>query len=146
MRYRTSVLEIDFTMEKADIQDLIEELQSCGLEIDEEQLASCHRVACIIEDLTAQQCRQVIGEANRNPVLQVFMSDGWSCDMRQRASSSHGDIRVDRHGRLRTEYVLQRSVVKSRRGDQVHMAIKIERPRPLMTKKCADICSAATDF
>ena len=69
MRYRTSVLELDLTMEKADIQDLIEELQSCGLEMDEAQLASCHRAACIIEDLTAQQCRQVIGEANRNPVL-----------------------------------------------------------------------------
>ena len=55
MRYRTSVLELELTMEKADIQDLIEELQSCGLEMDEEQLASCHRVACIIEDLTAQQ-------------------------------------------------------------------------------------------
>ena len=89
MRYRTSVLEIDFTMEKGDIQDLIGELQSCGLEMDEEQLACCHRAACIIEDITAQQCRQVIGEANRNPVLQVFMSDGWSCDMRQRVSSSH---------------------------------------------------------
>ena len=146
MRYRTSVLEIDFTMEKGDIQDLIGELQSCGLEMDEEQLACCHRAACIIEDITAQQCRQVIGEAHRNPVLQVFMSDGWSCDMRQRASASHGDIRVDRSGRLRTEYCLQRSIVKSRKGDQVRMAIKIERPRPLMTKKCADIWSAATDF
>ena len=42
MRYRTSVLELELTMEKADIQDLIEELQSCGLEMDEAQLASCH--------------------------------------------------------------------------------------------------------
>ena len=133
-------------MEKAEIQDLFEELQSCGLEMDEEQLASCHRAACIIEDMTAEQCRQVIGQANRNPVLQVFMSDGWSVDMRYRVRSSHGEVVVDRHGRLKTEYVLQRSIVKSRRGDQVHMAIKIERPRPLLTKTCADIWSAGCDF
>ena len=40
---------------------------------------------------------------------------------------------------------MQRSIVKTRVGSDVAMAIKMERPRMLASKKCVDVWSAACD-
>ena len=143
---RLQVATFFSTMEPAEIQGIMEELQCPSLEMDSEQIANAHKAAAILEDMTAQKCREVIRLANRGPCLQVFMSDGWSCDMRSRTSAGYGDVRVDRVGRMRTEFCLQRLVLKCKTGDQWHMAVKVQRPRPLATKKCADIRAAACDF
>ena len=90
--------------------------------------------------------RKAISLANKGPCSQVFMSDGWSCDMRSRTTAAHGDARVDRISRLRKEFALQRSIVKCKTGDQWHMVVKVQRPRPLATKKCADTFTAGCDF
>ena len=89
-------------MEPSEIQDLIHELQSPSLVMDENQLANAQRACAVVEDIATERCREVTRLAHKGPVLQMFMSDGWSCDMRSRVSSSHGDIRVCRGGRMRT--------------------------------------------
>ena len=89
-------------MDPSEIQDLIKELQSPSLEMDLEQLANAHKACAVLEDMTTERCREVIRLASKSPVLQVFMSDGWSCDMRSRVSSCPGDIRVRSRGRMRT--------------------------------------------
>ena len=133
-------------MDPSQIQELIHELQSPALEMDLEQLASAHKACAILEDITADRCREVIKLAGKGLVLQVYMSDGWSCDMRSRVSSCHGDIIVSRAGRMRTSFVLERSILKCNRGGEWHLGVKIQRPRPLATKKCADIWCAASEF
>ena len=133
-------------MIRSEIEDLVEELQSVSLDMDPEQIANTHTLCAVLEDITAESCRQVIRAAGKGPVLQVFMSDGWSCDMRARVSTTHGDARVDRVGRMRTEFVMQRAIIKCRRGDHWHMAVKVQRPRPLASKKCGDLWAAACDF
>ena len=133
-------------MNSAEIRDLMGELQSVALEMDSEQLGNAHKACAVIEDLTLEKCRDVIRLAGKGPVLQCFMSDGWSCDMRERVGVSHGGIRVDRRGRMRTEFVLQRAILKCRRGDQWHLAVKVQRPRPLASKKCENLWTAACDF
>ena len=85
-------------MDPSEIQDLIQELQSPSLEMDLEQLANAHKASAVLEDMTTEQCREVIRLASKGPVLQILMSDGWSCDMRSRVSSCHGDIRVSSQG------------------------------------------------
>ena len=130
-------------MDSAEIQDLMAELQSVSLDMNDEQLSNAHRFGAVLEDLATERCREVIRAANKGPLLQVFMSDGWSVDMRSRVASEHDGVRVDRRGRMRTEFVLQRGILKCQRGDQWHIGVKIQRPRPLASKKCSDIWSAA---
>ena len=133
-------------MDRSEIEDLMGELQAVGLEMEPEQIQNTHKVCAVLEDMTSEACREVIRAAGRGPVLQVFMSDGWSCDMRKRVSTTHQDTRIDRVGRMKTEFVVQRAILKSRRGDNMHMAVKIQRPRPLGGKKCGDLFAAACDF
>jgi hypothetical protein len=133
-------------MDPSEIQSLIEELQSVSLDMDPEQLANTHKACAVLEDMATERCREVIRVASRGPLLQVFMSDAWSCDMRNRVASAHGDVRVDRRGRMRMEFVLQRAIVKCQRGHQWIMAVKVQRPKPLGTRKCAHIWAAACDL
>ena len=133
-------------MEPSEIQDLIHELQSPSLVMDENQLANAQRACAVVEDIATERCREVIRLAHKGPVLQMFMSDGWSCDMRYREASCFEDNRVESRARMRTEFLLQRALLKCRRGDELHLAVKIQRPRPLATKKCDDVWCAASEF
>ena len=133
-------------MEPSEIQDLIHELQSPSLVMDENQLANAQRACAVVEDIATERCREVIRLAHKGPVLQMFMSDGWSCDMMYREASCFEDNRVESMARMRTEFLLQRALLKCRRGDELHLAVKIQRPRPLATKKCDDVWCAASEF
>ena len=133
-------------MDRSEISDLIEELQSVSLDMEPEQMGDTHKVCAILEDMSNERCRDVVRSAGMGPVLQTFMSDGWSCDMRQRVCTTHGDASVVREGRMRTEFVLQRAILKSKRGDSWNMAIKVQRPRALASKKCGHVWSAACEF
>ena len=120
-------------MNPSEIQPLVEELQSVSLDMDPEQLANTHKACAVLEDMTTEKCREDIRVASTGPLLQVFMSDGWSCDMRNRMASAHGGFRFGGVGRMRSEFVSQRAILKCKRGDQWHMAVKVQRPRPLGT-------------
>ena len=133
-------------MDVEQIRALIVDLSAVGTDFDKLGLKSLHRACSIIEDITSAKVTRLINSAGRKPVLQVFMSDGWSTDIRARDDSFVGQVRVTRSGRLRTEFVLQRVIVKCRVGDEMRLAIKIARPRCLATKKCIDLWSAACDF
>ena len=71
------------------------------------------------------------------------MSDGWSTDIRSRFEAHSHGLDVRPRGRLRTEFLVQRTIVKARILGQMEIAMKIERPRPLASKKCNDMFSAA---
>ena len=89
-------------MEPSEIQDLIHELQSPSLVMDENQLANAQRACAVVEDIATERCREVIRLAHQGPVLQMFMSDGWSCDMTYREVSCFEDNRVESRARMRT--------------------------------------------
>ena len=133
-------------MDHSEVRSLIEELQSVSLDMDAPTLANVHRACAVIEKMSAQQCRHVIALAGNRPLLQTFMSDGWSTDIRSRTISSHDDVAVHRRTRLREEFVMQRTILKTLVGSEMHMAIKFERPRPLGSKTCLDVWAAACDF
>ena len=133
-------------MDEEEIQTLLQELTSTAYDMDSAQLTALHKVCHIIEQITAEQCRQLIARARHRPCLQMFMSDGWSTDIRSRFKSESRGVGVHVTGRLRTEFVVQRTIVKALvSSDEMQIAMKLERPRPLASKKCNDIFAAACD-
>ena len=132
-------------MEPGDIRDMMSELTSTAVDMTPGQLDSLHRACSVIEQITASQCRDIISSAGSRACLLMFMSDGWATDIRKRFRDSCGEVSVQRTGRLRTEFIVQRTIVKALIGSDMQMAMKIERPRPLANKKCADVWSAACD-
>ena len=65
--------------------------------------------------------------------------------IRSRFKSSSDGVHVQRTGRLRTEFVVQSTRVKALVGAEMHFGIQLERLRPLATKQCSGIWSAACD-
>ena len=99
------------SMDVEEIRSLMQELCATDMDMDAQLMAGLHRACAVIEDLTASKCRSIISNAGSRPVVQAFMSDGWSCDIRSRSLSSCDDVKVARSGRLRTEFVVQRTIV-----------------------------------
>jgi hypothetical protein len=132
-------------MDADEIRSLLEVLQSTDVDMDDEHLKLLRKTCCVLEGMTAERCRNIVRMAGNRPCLQVFQSDGWSTDIRSRTHSKADGVSVSRTGRLRTEFVVQRTMVKAQVGGQMHLGIKVERPRPLASKKCSDVWSAACD-
>ena len=86
-----------------EIRDVLQELSATDGDMDPGALNVLYRAAAAIEDIAGAKCRALIDLAGHRPLLQAFMSDGWSCDMRSRDMSSADDVSVRRTGRLRTE-------------------------------------------
>ena len=132
-------------MDSDQIRSMLEELHCTATDMDSECLSNLHKACTVIEKMTSAKCLNLVAMAGKRPCLAMFMSDGWSCDIRERVRASSADVVVNRTTRLRTEFVLQRSMIKVSIGSQMHFGLKIERPRPLLEKKCNDIWVAATD-
>ena len=129
------------------VRSWLRDLSAVGTDLDSEGDRALMRACAIIEDMTASKCKRLITEAGDRPVLQVYMSDGWTTDVNSKDGGFVGHVRVTRSGRLRTEFCIQRVIVKSKVGEQdMQLAIKIERPRCLAGKKCGDLWTAAFDF
>ena len=60
-------------MDSSQIQALMQELASPSLDMDEEQVENSLKCCAILEDMSAERCRQVIKIANKGPVLQVYI-------------------------------------------------------------------------
>ena len=129
-----------------EIRSLLLDLVAVDDDMGAGPVADVQKACAIIEDMTAGKARRLIASSGCGPCLQVFMSDGWSTDIRIQYSSFVGKIRVTRTGRLRTEFCMQRSVIKAKIGQHMQCVIVMARPRCLGSKKCADLWSAATDF
>ena len=101
-------------MEPSEIQELMSALQSPSLDMDNDSLNNVLRACAVVEDMCTDRCREVIKIAHKGPVLQMYMSDGWSCDMRNRDVSNHGGLVTQCRGRMRTEFLLQRALSNAR--------------------------------
>ena len=121
------------------MQSLLQELTSTAYDMDSGQLEALARACTIIEDMTSQKCREIIRRAQHRPCLQIFMSDGWSTDIRHRFRATSGSVDVQRTGRLRTEFIVQRTIVKAVIDSDMCVGMKIERPRQLAEEKRRDV-------
>ena len=61
-------------MIRSEIEDLVEELQSVSLDMDPEQIANTHTLCAVLEDITAESCRQVIRAAGTDITVHRILS------------------------------------------------------------------------
>ena len=114
--------QIRTMMECDQIRAMMEELHCTATDMEPEVLSNLHRACSVIERMTSDKCRNLVSMAGRRPCLAVFMSDGWSTNLRQRFTARAEDVVVNRTGRLRIELILQRSMIKTLIGSQMHFA------------------------
>ena len=144
---RTTLPPLLGIMSVEDIRGLLRDLTAVGTDMDPDVVADMQKTCAIIEDMTAQKAKRLVEAAGHNACLSVFQSDGWSTDVRTKDKSFVGNVVVTRTGRLRTEFAMQRSILKAKdQFGEVQCAVVIARPRCLGSKKCPDLWSAATEF
>ena len=103
-------------MDREDVRCLILELTSVGNDLDKNDVADLYKACSILEDMSSARALDVVRSAGSRPALLTYMSDGWTTDVRSSDTSFLRHIRVTRKGRLRTEFGLERCVVKARVG------------------------------
>ena len=129
------------------IRGMLRDLCAVGDDMGVEQVACVEKSCAIIEDMTSEKARRLVASAGDKACLSIFQSDGWSTDVRTRDSSFVGKVSVSRTGRLRTEFAMQRSIIKSKdQHGQMQCVVVLARPRCLGSKKCSDLWSAAIEF
>ena len=89
------------TIDSDRIRSMMEELHCTATDMDPECLSRLHKACSVIERMTSDQCRNLVSMAGKRPCLVVFVSDGCSCDIRQRIRASAEGVLVNRTGRLR---------------------------------------------
>ena len=112
-------------MDVEEVRALIGELQSSDTDADAATLRVMCKVASILETMTSERCRSIIRLAGRHPCLQIFMSDGWSTDLRSRFQSVSDGVRVQRTGRLRTEVVVQQLLSRPMSMEKCILALNL---------------------
>ena len=127
-------------MSVADTRAMLVDLASVGDDMQQEQVQCVHNTCAIIEDMTMEKAKRLVSSAGDKACLSVFQSDGWSTDIRTRDSSFVGKVSVSRTGRLRTEFAMQRSIIKAKDQHGVmNCVVVLARPRCLGGKICADL-------
>ena len=74
--------QIRTMMECDQIRAMMEELHCTATDMEPEVLSNLHRACSVIEIMKSDKCRNLVSMAGRRPCLAVFMSDGWSTDLR----------------------------------------------------------------
>ena len=94
-------------MDKTCIRDLLRQLASTDIDLDDQTKLAMRKCCYLLEKMTADRSRNIVKMAKDRPCLQVFMSDGWSTDLRSKFHSQSEGVHVQRTGRLRSEFVVQ---------------------------------------
>lgn len=127
----------------------VELLSNVNVVLNRRQLHRCYRIGHAI----AAHCRQLASEAiaahDGRPVLQVYISDGWSAKVRGDVKAHiGGDHVVRRIGHFRHEFLLERGLVKMRDAngaERFHMLFGA--PRGLRLGKTSwNVLTAASEF
>lgn len=71
-------------MKPEHVRDLIASFSNVGADLDSESLRCLQRACAIIEDMTSADATRIVNAAGQRPLLQVYMSDGWSTGIRSK--------------------------------------------------------------
>ena len=118
-------------MDKSALRDMLRQLSSTDIDTDDHMRMALRKCCYLMEKMTADRSRKIVKMAKDRPCLQVYMSDGWSTDLRSNFHSESEGVRVQRTGRLRSEFVVQRTLTKALICGNIHLGIRLERLRLL---------------
>ena len=93
---------IHLTMDTSAFRDMLRQLSSTDIDMDDHMEMALRKCCYLMEKMTADRSRKIVKMAKDRPCLQVYMSDGWSTDLRSKFHSESEGVRVQRTGRLRS--------------------------------------------
>jgi hypothetical protein len=76
--------------------------------LSQRDMSDCHRLSHVLQVVTDHEWRTAIKSCPIEPVLTMYMSDGWGGDVRSTTAAWAGAHLVLRRGKLRHEFLLQR--------------------------------------
>ena len=137
-------------MEPTESRQSLQELSIVGRAFTHVDLSKCAQLSITLERLLYGVAEAMVLSRAQEPIMYVYMCDGWSCDISSRFQRTHSDLRVDRQARSRQEFLLERGILRCRSaGDQDHrpIAMVMKPPRCLSQGKAAwNIVTSATEF
>ena len=89
--------------------------------------------------------KQQIGASGR-PAMMMYMNDGWSTFIWQVKAVLMAGHKVRTCQKLRREFLLERSILKSLQGARVDMSMLFGAPRPLTGRSAWDVFSALSEW
>lgn len=93
---------------------------------------------------SSTKCNEIYDAARRqaSPLMVVYMSDGWGCEITRTHTVKCGDQMIRRSGRFRAEFLAEKVLVKTI-DTSVMGAIRLKPPRLMISKTGVDIFRAS---
>jgi hypothetical protein len=117
-----------------DIASIVGRLAKPSAMLGKHALGQVLRLSTALKQETSSRSTHLLGKAREGqwPVLYSYMSDGWGCKISSGQSFHLGQHLVRREGRVRAEFLLEKSMVKTLSpSGVVHTALRWEQPRGL---------------
>lgn len=117
-----------------DIGDVVRRLARPSAMLGKHAIGEVLRLTTAIKEETTSRIKELLERANREgwPVLYTYMSDGWGCKISSGQAVHVGEHIVRREGRVRAEFLLEKSILKTLSpSGVVHTALRWEQPRGL---------------
>jgi hypothetical protein len=102
-----------FTMDAQGLGELIALLAKTSTCLSDSAMADCHRLSDLLLVTAQHEWRSIIATSPHDPVLTMYMRDGWGGDARSTATARSGAQLVLRGSKLRHAFLLQRSFLKN---------------------------------
>ena len=122
---------------------LVEKYSNVGCSLDGE-LPDAWRVGLAASHVMRQRWAEQLRKHAGKPTLFVYMNDGWSTDVSEVVTAGVGEFTTRNEGRVREEFLLERTFLRHRRADGgSDLSIIVAPPKALKHGKTA-LCMFAT--
>lgn len=131
-----------------DFRTRANELADYSATLKPKELDEACRVGSSIVAVLERKEEQLLQPMQGRPLLQVYMSDGWSTRVSSTATECNEDLTVKRTGHDRHEFVLERGIMRGHTlSGEERFVMQLGPPRGLRHGKTTwDFLAAACDF
>jgi len=129
-------------------RELVEEHARRGLDCSTTELNTCYKLSEAILYALRVRTHKMRSDHQERALMQVYMSDGWSAFTTDRVRLTCGNVTVQRNGRQKLEFLLERGMLRARRPcGKVEFCMLPSAPRGLRAGRTAwNMFTAASEF
>ena len=96
------------------------------------ELDEMYSIAAAVHAVHDDEADAIRSEFPEAPAMLAYLSDGWGCNISSYSSREMGQHVVQRRGRYRREFLIERGVLRVRKPDGTHAVVMFfNRPRGL---------------
>ena len=99
-----------------DLRNEIESLSESGRALTKQELEKAFKLTVAVQRANVMRLKAQIQRNRDRPMLNVYMNDGWGANVSERNAVTSGDHLVQRSGKFRHEFIIERGIVKSMEG------------------------------